>query len=155
MTPVDSEPLCDFFVVGFPRSKGSKKAIPIYRGKGEKREFSGRSVVLDQSNPALRDWEAHVRYQAMQAWQGKPMLSEPLEAWLTFSLRRAMKPLPHLKEWPACDPDSEKLSRGVLDALQAVMLKDDNIICRQHIEKKWGDPQGVRVVLRRLIREEE
>lgn len=144
--------VCDFFVQGLPRSKGSKKAVPIWRGKkGEPREFTGRAVVLDQSSDALKTWEAHVRYQAMQMWQGRRALDEPLEVWLSFLRRRAKKPKPHLKLWPACDPDLEKLARGCLDALQSVVFVDDNAICIQRLVKKWGDPPGVQITVRRLV----
>jgi Holliday junction resolvase RusA-like endonuclease len=140
-----------FFVHGLPRSKGSKRGIPIYRGKkGQPREFTGHVVTLDQNTEALKDWEGHVRFQAMQVWGTRPALNQPLRVALSFRLRRAQKPKPHLKDWPARDPDVEKLARAVLDGLQTVIFVDDNLICQQPLEKVWGEPPGVQVTVETL-----
>jgi Holliday junction resolvase RusA-like endonuclease len=140
-----------FFIQGLPRSKGSKRGIPIYRGKkGQPREFTGKVVTLDQNTNALKDWEAHVRYQAMQIWAGQPALRQPLKVSLSFHMRKAKKPRPHLMVWPACDPDVEKLARAVLDGLQTVIFVDDNLICRQPLEKVYGDPPGCQVTVETL-----
>lgn len=140
-----------FFVQGLPRSKGSKRGIPIWKGKkGQPKVFTGRVAVLDQSSDALKDWEAHVRYQAMQIWKGQPALNQPLKVSLSFHMRKAKKPRPHLSVWPACDPDVEKLARAVLDGLQTVIFVDDNLICKQPLEKIWGDPPGVQITVETL-----
>jgi len=140
-----------FFVQGLPRSKGSKRGIPIWKGKkGQPKVFTGRVAVLDQSSDALKDWEAHVRYQAMQIWKGQPALNQPLKVSLSLHMRKAKKPRPHLSVWPACDPDVEKLARAVLDGLQTVIFVDDNLICKQPLEKIWGDPPGVQITVETL-----
>jgi Holliday junction resolvase RusA-like endonuclease len=55
-----------------------------------------------------------------------------------------------LKDWPARDPDVEKLARAVLDGLQTVIFVDDNLICQQPLEKVWGEPPGVQVTVETL-----
>ncbi len=141
-----------FFVQGIAKTKGSKRAVPIYRGKrGQPREFTGKAVVLDDNRPALKDWEAHVRYQAMQAMTGRSMLDEPLELSLRFRLLKPKNRPKRLRTWPDKAPDLDKLIRAVKDALRAVVYRDDALVCRYGpTDKDWGDPPGVLVMVRSL-----
>ena len=53
-------PPIEFFVPGVPKTAGSKKAFPIWRGKGPSKQFV-RSVIVDDAGQAGKDWRASVR----------------------------------------------------------------------------------------------
>ena len=145
------ELLCSFFVAGTPRTKGSKRGIPIYRGKrGEPREFTGKVAMLDDNRDTLKTWEADVRYQAMQATIGAPLLRGPLELTLLFKMRKPKSEPKTRRTWPDRKPDWDKLCRAVADALKGVVYRDDGQICRALVDLDWGDPTGVYIIVRRM-----
>lgn len=163
--------ILDIFIPGIPKPAGSKRAIPIYRGKkGGQRTFTGKTVVVDSSGQAGKDWRADVRAAVQLACKDAPFESGGLTVWMIFYMPRpkshygsgknadklkssAPKWYEHLQK-----PDAGKLSRSVEDALTGVVWKDD---CQLRVwqEKRWSDngKPGVHLSVRRteeIVKEE-
>jgi len=135
-------------VFGDPVPQGSKRAFPVYRGKGEHREFTGKVAVTDNAGARLAEWR-HAIVVAARAGIGE---TAPLEGpvWLSleFWLRQPKRPKFAL---PATRPDYEKLARAVGDALKAAgVYRDDGQVVTATISKRYttGSP-GVVVTVRR------
>jgi crossover junction endodeoxyribonuclease RusA len=146
-----------FFVSGHPRPAGSKRAFPIYRGKrGETRTFTGRSIVVDSSGQAGKDWRGDIQAAAARHYQGVP-LTCPVCLSLHFLFER---PKNHLgsgmqtgivrasaPEYHITKPDVLKLARAVEDALTGIIWHDDSQIINEELTKgyAWGGPGGVKI----------
>lgn len=131
------------FVPGRPAPQGSKHARPIYKGKGDAKEFTGKVAQVESSKPGLEVWRADVR--AAFLVDGQPRLrfakGQPVSVRLTFVMPRPAtmpkrKPTPpHTKR-----PDVDKLLRAVLDALtSAGVLADDCQVVEQYAVKRTAE----------------
>lgn len=131
------------FVPGKPAPQGSKMARPIYKGRGEAKEFTGKVAQVESSKPGLEAWRADVR--AAFVVDGQPRIrfakGEPVSMRLTFVMPRPVgmskrKPTPpHTKR-----PDVDKLLRAVLDALtSAGVLADDCQVVEQYAVKRTAE----------------
>ena len=106
------------------------------------------AVLMSHSNkPKLDQWRDAIRYQAQQLDQ--PCVDGPIQVNATFvfsrpkSLKKSVKR--HTKR-----PDTDKLIRGVLDALTGVFFKDDSQVDYMVAEKRYadaGEPSGVRITV--------
>jgi crossover junction endodeoxyribonuclease RusA len=120
-----------FFVVGFPQTQGSMRAV-IPRGRTY-------PVVIHDEDKALRGWRTSVAAEAAMAKtraQMSGLLDGPVSLELDFVLLapkgRPTKPIAewtarqiHENAWPDRRPDLDKLQRAVLYALIGVLLRDD------------------------------
>ena len=140
------------FIPGVPKTAGSKRAFPIWKGrKGETRTFTGRTVLVDTTGDAGKRWRADVRSAVMAERKVLPIETGSLTVHMTFLMPRpkshygtgknanvlkdtAPKAYEHLQ-----DPDALKLARAVEDALTGVLWKDDNQL-RGFQEKAWRPP---------------
>jgi crossover junction endodeoxyribonuclease RusA len=134
-------------VLGDPVPQGSKRAFPVYRGKGEHREFTGKVAVTDNAGARLAEWRQSIIAVARDAMGSSPPLEGPVWISLEFWLRQPKRPK---FEHPATRPDAEKLARAVDDALKAAgVYRDDGQIVTATIRKRYttGTP-GVVVTVR-------
>ena len=133
------------FVPGRPAPQGSKLARPIYKGRGDAKEFTGKVAQVESSKPGLEVWRADVR-AAFLTDDNQPRFrfakGQPVSVRLTFVMPRPVgmsrrKPTPpHTKR-----PDVDKLLRAVLDALtSAGVLADDCQVVEQYAAKRTADP---------------
>jgi len=138
-----------FTVYGEPKTAGSKRAF--YKA-GMK-----RAIVVDD-NDKSRDWKEHVSSAARQNYQG-PLLTGPLKVSLRFyrvrpkghfNGRGEMNKAGRDSIGPTTKPDVLKLARAVEDALSGVIYRDDAQIIREVLEKEWGEPARVEVVIEPL-----
>ena len=122
-------------VFGDPVPQGSKRVFPVYRGKGEHREFTGKVAVTDNAGARLAEWRQAIVVAARAAMVDSAPLEGPLWISLEFSLRQPKRPkFPH----PATRPDYEKLARAVGDALKAAgVYRDDGQIVTASIRKRY------------------
>ncbi|MGW3992398.1 hypothetical protein ACWEF6_02810 [Amycolatopsis sp. NPDC004772] len=76
------------FVPGQPAPQGSKRARPIYRGKGDAREFTGK-VAQTESSKAVKPWRADIR-DALLDGHGQPRarFDGPVAVELAFVVKR-------------------------------------------------------------------
>lgn len=81
----------DFAVVvyGIPGPQGSKKARPIYKGRGADRVFTGRTA-MEESSKKVKPWRAEVVKAAKSAARacGLVTFDGPLVADVVFSFAR-------------------------------------------------------------------
>lgn len=148
----------EFFVPGVPKTAGSKKAFPIWRGKGAERKFV-RSVIVDDAGQAGKDWRASVQYEGLRRWKevmgpiAQP-LQGPLAVHFVFTVAR---PKGHsgkkgVHSWapafPATKPDVLKLARAVEDALTGIVWRDDSQIVTETLCKRYGEHTGCLVRVR-------
>lgn len=136
-----------FTVFGTPAPQGSKKAIPISRGKGAARVYTGK-VSMVESSAKVKPWRAAV-VEAAKA-TGAAMLPGGVNVSLTFYLQRPeghygtgrnagnLKPSAPL--YPTVKPDADKLVRSTLDALTtAGIYTDDARVVDLHVAKRYAD----------------
>lgn len=136
-----------FFVPGIPKTAGSKRAFPIWRGKGASKKFV-RSVVVDSSGQAGKDWRASVQFAARREWGDKPPSEAPLALYLMFQMTRpkchfskkGLKPSAPLHH--TTKPDVLKMARAVEDALTGIIWRDDSQIVHEVLQKTYVDAPG-------------
>lgn len=142
-TAPSGAPLITIVVEGtVPGPQGSKKARPIYKGRGADRTFTGRAVV-EESSKKVKPWREAVEVAAADAaaraaaaaglaeWA---KLDGPLVAEFCFSLPRGktVKRRHHTTY-----PDLSKLIRSTEDALtKAGIYTDDARIVGYHNPRK-------------------
>ena len=100
-----------------------------------------------------RTYEGMIRTAAMQEVGNRPPLDEPVEFVL-----RAVFPVP--ASWserkrqqaitgeirPGKKPDLDNIAKAWNDSLNGVVYRDDSLICRMTLEKRYG-PQALVVVM--------
>lgn len=146
--PVRLEPLT-FTVYGTPAPAGSKRFVPAGGRRG------GRPLVIDDSKRSA-PWKQDVAATAAAAMDGRPLLDCPIMLELRFYRRR---PRSHYgaqglrtsaPAWPTTKPDVLKLARGVEDALTGQVWRDDAQVVVESLEKYYGEPERVEVLVRPL-----
>lgn len=136
-----------FFVPGVPKAAGSKRAF-IVRAKGR----PDRVAVADASGQPGRDWRAVLQLAAREAHGGAP-LDGPLRVVLAFSLPRPKSHLgkrgllPSAPAYPTVKPDIDKLSRACLDAMKAIVYRDDAQIVTKTATKLYASAEGPGVLV--------
>ena len=134
-----------FFVPGIPKTAGSKRGIPIYRGKKGQKVFTGHVAVVESCEKS-KDWRGDVIKFATEAYKG-PLIKDAirLKVWFCFprpkshygtgrnkDMIKEAAPDFHTKK-----PDATKLLRAVEDALTGVIWKDDAQIIKQTVDKDY------------------
>lgn len=136
-----AEPLLTFAVLGRPQQRGSKQAVLIPKRGGGWVTKNGRPIVAAKDdNPKSKDWMQEVRSAAHAAWQGRPLIVEPVELTIRFyfarpaahfgSGRNASLLKPSAPRIHAQSPDLAKLIRCLEDALTGVVWRDDKQVAR-------------------------
>lgn len=143
-----------FFVPGTPRTAGSKKAFPLWRGTGPNRHFV-RSIITDDSGAAGKAWRSVVQDAAREAFGDRPLMDGPLRVAFGFFVQR---PKSHLNKSgnlrlsapckPTTRPDVLKLARAAEDALTGIIWKDDAQITTEVLRKRYADKPGIDVEIR-------
>jgi Holliday junction resolvase RusA-like endonuclease len=88
--------------------------------------------------------------QMIEAKEAREGLAEPfgretpLCVRLDFILARPAS-LPKRCAWPVKKPDSDKLARGVLDALTGAVFADDSQVVQLVVAKQYGGPERVEI----------
>lgn len=136
-----------FSVFGIPGPQGSKKAIPLSKGKGAARVYTGK-VSMVESSAKVKPWRSDVRIAALA--NGAESIEGAVTVSITFYLPRpeghygtgrnagTLKPSAPL--YPAVKPDVDKLVRSTLDALtSAGVYTDDARVVDLHTGKRYAD----------------
>lgn len=136
-------------VYGHPAPAGSKRGFAFKRTNGS------TGVAISDANPKSRLWKEAVSSAARLIYRGE-LLRGPLDVAMVFYRPR---PAGHFgkagtlnkagrdAKAPVGRPDVLKLARGVEDALTSVVWHDDAQIVRELIEKQWGEPARVEIVI--------
>lgn len=138
-------PSVRFFVPGTPATAGSKRGVPIYRGKkGEPRVFTGHVAVIEDSKRS-QPWRQDVQGVAREAMAGRRQFTGALFVHMRFVMRRPKAHLgahglrPSAAVFPAGKPDVLKLARAVEDACNGIVWFDDAQIVTETLEKVYQD----------------
>lgn len=148
-----------FTVYGQPVPAGSKTPWNPRRKDGSLvLRHDGRPVIatMDSTKVRGRDWKNAVASEARVHYSGD-LLDGPLTLTLRFFRPR---PQGHYSKAglskagresivPTGKPDVLKLARAVEDACSAVIWRDDAQIVEEHLEKHWGEPARVEIVVER------
>lgn len=149
-------------VHGTPAPQGSKKAMPIYRGRGANREFTGRINQVEMSK-RLGPWRTEVvkatRIELRACRDMTWPLVGPLAADITFTMPKPVNAPKRRRTWPAVTPDLDKLTRGLLDALKiAGAIVDDSRFIELTVRKAYPgehqyalDRPGAHIVLFEVV----
>lgn len=127
------------------------------QGKGRARAFRRGNHIGHYTPEKTRTYEGMIRTAAMLELSGRTALDEPIE----FTLR-AVFPVP--ASWserkrqraiageikPGKKPDLDNIAKAWNDALNGVAYRDDSLICRMTLDKRYG-PQPLVVVTVRPI----
>jgi Holliday junction resolvase RusA-like endonuclease len=160
-------PILTVVVLGHPAPQGSKHGRPIYTGRGDTRNFTGR-VAQVESSKHLPPWRDAVRTDARlaieklgDAWPGT--LCEPVGLRMVFTF---VRPKSHYRTgrnahllrdsapvFPHGKPDLSKLARSTEDALtDAGVWLDDSLVvaygrlAKVYANNPWGfDPESLTV----------
>lgn len=155
----------DFFVVGHPKTAGSKRSfIPKKKDGSMVLRKDGQPMVVtnDDSGAPGKAWRSDVADAALAARQTDDpfapemgLLNGPLAVELTFYRQRPKGDYgtgrnagvlkASAKRYPTTKPDTGKLARAVHDAFTSTLWTDDSIVVRDMVLKEYGDPEGVRV----------
>lgn len=144
-----------FFVKGTPQARGSKRAFPFKKRDGS------LGVSVTDNNKRSAGWMQTVAYEAERALQRSNWSRDrPMLLHLTFVIRRPKghygtgRNAGRLKDsapaHPTTRPDATKLLRAVEDALNGVVWRDDSQVVDQRVQKRYGDTEGVDVVVQTL-----
>jgi hypothetical protein len=147
-----TDPLARIVVRALPIPQGSKKAMPIYRGKGRS-EFAGRAVVVDSNEKALKPWREAVRaaaWTAIECGCGEPgctrtrppfPLDEPVTLRVVYTMPKPPSRPKTRRTWPDGAPDVDKLLRSTLDSLQdvGVFRSDGRVVDLSRLAKCYPD----------------
>ena len=115
------------------------------QGKGRARAFVRGGHVGHYTPEKTRTYEGMIRTAAMQELGARPPLDEPVEFVL-----RAVFPVP--ASWserkrqqaitgdikPGKKPDLDNIAKAWNDALNGVVYRDDSLICRMTLDKRYG-----------------
>lgn len=125
--------MVSFNVNGTPGPQGSKKAIPLSRGKGAAKVFTGK-VSMVESSAKVKPWREDVRAAAAAAIPAP--IHGPVNVMITFFLTRpkahyrtgkfAHLLKPDAPLYPDVKPDIDKLYRSTLDALKSAGVYADD-----------------------------
>lgn len=122
------------------------------QGKGRARAFRRGSHIGHYTPEKTRTYEGMIRTAAMEALGNKAPFEDPVEfvmravfpvpaSWSGKKRDRAL--LGELK--PGKKPDLDNIAKAWNDALNGVVYRDDALICRMSLDKRYG-PQALVVV---------
>jgi Holliday junction resolvase RusA-like endonuclease len=117
-----------FFVVGNPRTKGSKSLM---------RTNGGRYIMIEAGGNKLKKWMRSVKVKALLTFK------EPIEGAIRidccFQFRRPKsvkdRLIPHVR------PDLDKLLRAINDALTGIAFKDDAQVTKIIATKRYTEEE--------------
>jgi Holliday junction resolvase RusA-like endonuclease len=133
-----------FTVFGEAQPAGSKRAFM--------RPGMKFPVVVDD-NPKSKDFKGSVAREAAKAMNGAALLDGPLFLEVTFyrvrpkghcgkhGVRRSAPSHPDTK------PDLLKVTRGVEDAMEGIVYRNDSQICGEALVKLFGEPARVEITV--------
>jgi len=134
--------MIQFRAFGVPQPQGSSRAF-----------VRGGRAHITTANPKLHSWRDVIGWEATRAMVGTDMIDmAPVEVRATFILSRP-KSAPKSRQWPTTKPDSDKLARGLLDAITGVCFRDDSQVIWLTVGKRYafdGEQPGVEVTVKEV-----
>lgn len=143
LDPGSARKVLAFTVHGTAQPRGSKTVA---------KARSGKTWIRDD-NPKSKDWMQQVAQVAGEAMDsaGLPIIDQPVSLRLTFTRARKASDFGKrglrnaARAYPDTIPDLTKLLRGVEDAMQGVVMRNDSRIVEQSTRKIWGERDSLHV----------
>jgi crossover junction endodeoxyribonuclease RusA len=133
--------LVDLFVPGKPAPQGSKRGMPIYRGKKGEKTFTGKVAMVEMAK-GVAPWREDIRQALLTLYGGRAVVTGPVSARLEFVLYRPTS-LPKGRPTPPAvkQPDLDKLTRAVFDAVTSAgcVWHDDSQVVREINSKRLAE----------------
>jgi len=134
-------------VLGQPAPQGSKHARPIYKGRGENRQFTGRVAQVESSKDKVKSWREAVKTAAFEARQARGFTDRflpdgPVGVEVTYCFDKPASAPKTRRTWPVKRStfDVDKLLRSTFDALtDAGTFKDDSQVIDVRARKVYTD----------------
>ena len=131
--------------------------VGVPQGKGRARAFLRAGHISHYTPEKTRTYEGMIRTAAMEAMGNRPPLDEPVEFVLraifpippSFSKKKQQQAMVN-EIRPGKKPDLTNIVKAWEDALNGVAYRDDSLICRMTLEKRYG-PQALVVVTVRAM----
>jgi Holliday junction resolvase RusA-like endonuclease len=134
-----------FEIEGQARPAGSKRGFAVKKAG----KFTGKTVVVDTSGAAGRDWRALIQDRAHAAF-GDYKITGAVALYVEFQIQRpkghygsgknAGIVLPKFRHKAhTSKPDATKLLRALEDALTGIAWDDDSQVTLQVVKKYYGD----------------
>jgi crossover junction endodeoxyribonuclease RusA len=142
------------------------RGLPVPQGSARAFMAHGRAFVATEGNRTsspLGAWRSSIASEARTAMGNRPVLEGPV--FVTIELRMP-RPKAHFHtplhgsgiretapEWHAKKPDIDKLARSILDAITAVVIRDDAQVVGLYIEKRYelaDEPVGATIGIREV-----
>ena len=130
-----------FIVPGTPVGKGRPK-------------FARRGNFVTAYTPeATASYENLVRVKAMEAMQGNPLMEGPVECVIeivvlppaSWSKKKQTAALEQ-QVFPTTKPDIDNVVKGIFDAMNDVVWKDDKQVVKLTVSKRYGITPLVNVI---------
>lgn len=135
----------------------SLPGIPVGKGRARSRiarAATGRQFVTHYTPKETRSYEGMVRQAAALAMGNRP----PMECPVVLSVNAvfAIPPsMPKYKQalaragehWPGVKPDLDNLVKAICDGIQKIIIRDDALICRMVLVKRYGLQPAVHVMV--------
>jgi Holliday junction resolvase RusA-like endonuclease len=122
------------------------------QGKGRARAFLRGGHISHYTPEKTRTYEGMIRVAAMEAMGNRPPFDQPVEFVMraifpippSFSRKKKQQAITNEIK-PGKKPDLDNIAKAWNDALNSVVYRDDSLICRMTLEKRFG-PQALVVV---------
>lgn len=127
--------------------------VPIPKGRA--RAFVRNGVVIHVTPEKTASYENLVKVKALEAMQGQQPIEGPvcLELTLLFtppaswSKKKTADALCGFV-FPTSKPDIDNVLKGICDAMNEVVFRDDKQVCDVHIVKRYAEVAEARVKVR-------
>lgn len=127
------------------------------QGKGRARAFLRGGHISHYTPEKTRTYEGMIRVAAMEAMGNRPGFDGPIEFVMravfpippSFSKKKQQQAIVN-EIRPGKKPDLDNIAKAWNDALNGVVYRDDSLICRMVLEKRYG-PQALVVVTVRAL----
>ena len=130
-------------VLGKPATQGSKRARPIYKGRGDAKVFTGRVAQVEDNKEKHKAWREAVKEAATEALAGRSRIEDaPVHIAVVYCFDKPSSAPKRRRTWPIkrSSGDIDKLQRATFDALtDAGVIKDDSQIVQVRADKVFTD----------------
>lgn len=130
-------------VYGKPATQGSKRARPIFKGRGEDKVFTGKVAQVEENKEKHKAWRIAVKEAALAVVDGLPRIEDaPVHINVVFCFDKPKSAPKRRRTWPITrsSGDVDKLQRATFDALtDAGVFKDDSQIVQVRADKVFTD----------------
>jgi Holliday junction resolvase RusA-like endonuclease len=128
------------------------------RGKGRPRFSRVGKFTRTYTDAKTKEYETKVALAATEAMEEHDPLETPVVAWMeinvqipaSYSKKRRLACLMG-EEMPCKKPDLDNVAKGVLDAMNGIVYKDDVQVVRLAVQKHYSTEPSVYIMVREYL----